>query len=145
RRARAGRPRRARRGPPAACGHCGRWARRPRRGMDGCRLRSFGGPSRLGFGAGGTRVKCAAMPNVNTAAAAALPPHPELSTYYRGARAKTAFLRQIFDDTAQDYDRVEGLLALGSGRWYRRQALRRAGLQTGMRVLDVATGTGLVA
>ncbi len=75
----------------------------------------------------------------------ALPPHPELSAYYRGARGKRAFLRQIFDETAPDYDRVERVLALGSGRWYRRQALRRAGLGSGMRVLDVATGTGLVA
>ncbi len=74
-----------------------------------------------------------------------LPPHPELSAYYRGARGKRTFLRQIFDETAHDYDRVERVLALGSGRWYRRQALRRAGLAGGMRVLDVATGTGLVA
>jgi len=32
-----------------------------------------------------------------------------------------------------------------SGGWYRRQALKRAGLHTGMSVLDVAIGTGLVA
>jgi demethylmenaquinone methyltransferase/2-methoxy-6-polyprenyl-1,4-benzoquinol methylase len=36
-------------------------------------------------------------------------------------------------------------MAFGSGPWYRRQALRRAGLAPGMRVLDVAVGTGLVA
>lgn len=36
-------------------------------------------------------------------------------------------------------------MAFGSGSWYRRQALKRAGLAGGMRVLDVATGTGLVA
>src|SRR5262249_31010821 len=33
----------------------------------------------------------------------------------------------------------------GSGARYRRKALRRAGLRPGMRLLDVATGTGLVA
>lgn len=75
----------------------------------------------------------------------ALPPHPELSAYYRGHRGKRTFLRQIFNETAADYDRVERILALGSGRWYRRAALRRAGLIGDMRVLDVATGTGLVA
>jgi len=37
------------------------------------------------------------------------------------------------------------MLDLGSGPWYRRWALRRAGLRPGMRLLDVATGTGLVA
>jgi demethylmenaquinone methyltransferase/2-methoxy-6-polyprenyl-1,4-benzoquinol methylase len=51
----------------------------------------------------------------------------------------------MFDATAGDYDRVDRLLAFGSGSWYRRQALLRAGLAPGMRMLDVAVGTGLVA
>ena len=51
----------------------------------------------------------------------------------------------MFDGTAPDYDRVERMLAFGTGPWYRRQALRRAGLVPGMHVLDVGTGTGLVA
>jgi demethylmenaquinone methyltransferase/2-methoxy-6-polyprenyl-1,4-benzoquinol methylase len=37
------------------------------------------------------------------------------------------------------------MMSLGSGQLYRRQALVRAGLSNGMKVLDVATGTGLVA
>ena len=37
------------------------------------------------------------------------------------------------------------LLSWGSGSWYRRHALVRAGLRPGMSVLDVAIGTGLVA
>jgi demethylmenaquinone methyltransferase/2-methoxy-6-polyprenyl-1,4-benzoquinol methylase len=40
---------------------------------------------------------------------------------------------------------MENLMSLGAGRWYRRQALKRAGLRPGMKVLDVAVGTGLVA
>ena len=36
-------------------------------------------------------------------------------------------------------------MSLGSGSWYRRQALGRAGLKPGMKALDVAMGTGLVA
>jgi demethylmenaquinone methyltransferase/2-methoxy-6-polyprenyl-1,4-benzoquinol methylase len=51
----------------------------------------------------------------------------------------------MFDTTAQDYDRMESILGLGSGSWYRGQALERAGLRAGMRVVDVGTGTGLVA
>jgi len=73
----------------------------------------------------------------------ALPPHPALPRYYRGA--KRGFLQRIFDAGAADYDRVENLMALGSGAWYRRRALLIAGLKPGMRVLDVAIGTGLVA
>lgn len=52
---------------------------------------------------------------------------------------------RFFDDAAPDYDRVSALMAFGSGGWYRRCALGRAGLIPGMRVLDVAIGTGLVA
>lgn len=72
-------------------------------------------------------------------------PHPPLEEYYRGEDGRRAFVRRIFDQTGDDYDRIERFMAFGSGPWYRRQALRRAGLVRGMRVLDVAVGTGLVA
>ena len=72
-----------------------------------------------------------------------LPPHGELSDYYAGD--KRPFVRRVFDEGAVEYDRTERLMSLGSGRWYRRKALRRAGLVEGMAALDVAVGTGLVA
>ena len=74
-------------------------------------------------------------------------PHTPLPAYYRSddAPAREAFLRTTFDDTAVDYDRLEKVLGLGTGSWYRRQALLRAGLRAGMQVLDVGMGTGLVA
>jgi demethylmenaquinone methyltransferase/2-methoxy-6-polyprenyl-1,4-benzoquinol methylase len=74
-----------------------------------------------------------------------LPPHAPLTDYYRDEGERHQFVRRIFDDTAADYDRIERVLALGSGRWYRRQALLRAGLAGGAQVLDVGIGTGLVA
>jgi len=36
-------------------------------------------------------------------------------------------------------------MAFGSGSWYRRRALQRAGLAPGMSVVDIGVGTGLVA
>lgn len=74
-------------------------------------------------------------------------PHAPLPGYYRtgDAAAREAFLRQTFDATAIDYDRLEKILGLGTGSWYRRQALLRAGLQPGMEVVDVGMGTGLVS
>jgi demethylmenaquinone methyltransferase/2-methoxy-6-polyprenyl-1,4-benzoquinol methylase len=76
--------------------------------------------------------------------AAGLEPHAPLPAYYPPGQ-KSGFLRGIFDRTAGDYDRIERLMALGTGAWYRRAALRRAGLAAGMKVLDVAAGTGAVA
>jgi demethylmenaquinone methyltransferase/2-methoxy-6-polyprenyl-1,4-benzoquinol methylase len=76
---------------------------------------------------------------------APLAPHAPLTAYYEDEAARHVFLRRIFDETAPDYDRIERVLALGSGPWYRRQALRRAGLAAGAEVLDVGIGTGLVA
>ena len=72
-------------------------------------------------------------------------PHEVLGEYYADTRARRGFLGAIFDSTACDYDRIERLVGLGTGPWYRRQALMRAGLAPGMRMLDVAIGTGLVA
>ena len=73
-----------------------------------------------------------------------MPPHGPLRVYYP-PQEKSGFVRRVFDHAAADYDRVERIMALGTGSRYRRQALLRAGLAAGMRVLDVAAGTGMVA
>jgi len=72
-------------------------------------------------------------------------PHAPLGDYYDGEQGRRTFVRQVFDETAGDYDRIERMMAFGSGPWYRRRALVRSGLAGGMTVLDVAVGTGLVA
>ena len=72
-------------------------------------------------------------------------PHIPLTDYYPTEQDRQAYLRRIFDDTAADYDSIEAIFAWGSGSRYRRQALIRGGLKTGMKVLDVGVGTGLVA
>lgn len=69
-------------------------------------------------------------------------PHPPLTDYYQTELDRQAYLRKIFDDTAADYDRIESMLAFGTGPRYRRQALERAGLKPGMRVLDVGVEHG---
>jgi demethylmenaquinone methyltransferase/2-methoxy-6-polyprenyl-1,4-benzoquinol methylase len=75
----------------------------------------------------------------------ATPPHPVLDRYYRRERDRDSFVATLFDGAAKYYDRVGHVLALGSGPSYRRGALARAGLRRGMKLLDVATGTGQVA
>jgi len=74
-----------------------------------------------------------------------LPPHAPLPDYYSNENEHRQYLQRIFDQTAPDYERIERVLALGSGPWYRRRALQRAGLASGAEVLDVGIGTGLVA
>lgn len=73
------------------------------------------------------------------------PPHPVLDKYYETQREREPFVTALFDGAARHYERIGRILDLGSGPAYRRQALVRAGLRPGMTMLDVATGTGLVA
>lgn len=72
-------------------------------------------------------------------------PHAPLVAYYTSERERAGFVRRMFDSTAADYDRMERILGFGTGSWYRGQALERAGLKAGMRIVDVGVGTGLVA
>jgi demethylmenaquinone methyltransferase / 2-methoxy-6-polyprenyl-1,4-benzoquinol methylase len=72
-------------------------------------------------------------------------PHQPLTDYYPDESARAGFVRGMFDSTAGTYDRIERILAFGSGVWYRGQALRRAGLREGHRIVDIGIGTGLVA
>ncbi len=72
-------------------------------------------------------------------------PHPPLPDYYADEAARSGWVNQLFDHTAVDYDRIERAMALGSGSWYRGRALSRAGIESGMRVLDIGVGTGLTA
>lgn len=74
-----------------------------------------------------------------------LVPHPPLTRYYADESERHRWLRGMFDRTALDYDRVEWLMTLGTGVRYRREALERAGLKPGMKVIDVGSGTGLTA
>ena len=72
-------------------------------------------------------------------------PHLPLTEYYADEDGRRGWVHGIFNKTAVDYDRMETILGFGTGSWYRRQALLRAGLRPGMRMLDVGVGTGLVA
>jgi demethylmenaquinone methyltransferase/2-methoxy-6-polyprenyl-1,4-benzoquinol methylase len=84
-------------------------------------------------------------PTVGTGNPDTLAPHAPLPLYYNNEVEHQAFLRRIFDSTAADYDRIEAVLAFGTGPSYRRAALQQAGLAAGAQVLDVGIGTGLVA
>ncbi|HYB42020.1 MAG TPA: class I SAM-dependent methyltransferase [Candidatus Methylomirabilis sp.] len=77
--------------------------------------------------------------------AASTAPHPVLERYYPTAEGRQPFVTALFDSGAAQYDRLCRIMSLGSGQRYRHQALQRAGLRPGMRLLDLATGTGLVA
>ena len=72
-------------------------------------------------------------------------PHRVLKKYYEREGDRQPFVTALFDSAAEYYDRSCALGSFGSGQFYRRWVLLRSGLGAGMKILDVATGTGLVA
>ena len=76
--------------------------------------------------------------------AAALSPHRPLSEFYSAPAARQGFVNELYDGAAPDYDWVSSMMSFGRDQIYRREALKRAGLTSGMKLLDVATGTGLM-
>jgi demethylmenaquinone methyltransferase / 2-methoxy-6-polyprenyl-1,4-benzoquinol methylase len=70
---------------------------------------------------------------------------PRLRHYFHDEKERLALTRTMFNESADLYDQLEWWTGLGRGPLYRREALERAGLLPGMHVLDVGTGTGLVA
>lgn len=72
-------------------------------------------------------------------------PHAPLSKYVATPAERQRFVIDLFDRSAPFYDRICEVMSFGSGLRYRHGALVRGGLKSGMHVLDVATGTGLVA
>lgn len=73
-----------------------------------------------------------------------VPPHPTLPKYYANDDQRAGVVRGLFDSGAPHYEWVCSFMSLGTGERYRADCLVHAGLAPGMRVLDVAAGTGLV-
>jgi demethylmenaquinone methyltransferase/2-methoxy-6-polyprenyl-1,4-benzoquinol methylase len=74
-----------------------------------------------------------------------LRPHPLLERYYSGESERRRQVDEWFDEAAPDYNWINQVLSFGSGNRYRREALLRAGLAPGMRLLDAGCGSGIVA
>lgn len=72
-------------------------------------------------------------------------PHRPLTEFYESPEQRPEYVANLFNRSAEHYDWISSVLSFGTDRHYRRTTLRRSGLREGMRVLDVATGTGLVA
>jgi demethylmenaquinone methyltransferase/2-methoxy-6-polyprenyl-1,4-benzoquinol methylase len=72
-------------------------------------------------------------------------PLPSTTKYWRRPDERQHAVNTIFDRSAKHYDRACDIMSFGTGRGYRREALGRAGVGAGMQVLDVGTGTGLLA
>jgi len=80
----------------------------------------------------------------------ATPSAPDSSTTHFGYQTvaeaeKTAKVAQIFHSVAQRYDVMNDLMSLGLHRAWKAFAIARANVRPGMRVLDIAGGTGDLA
>jgi len=74
-----------------------------------------------------------------------LPPHPVLTDYYDDESGRKEKVKELFDTTAGHYDWINKVMSFGTGENYRLEALERAGLAKGQRVLDIGCGTGVLA
>jgi demethylmenaquinone methyltransferase/2-methoxy-6-polyprenyl-1,4-benzoquinol methylase len=74
-----------------------------------------------------------------------LAPHPVLPSHYARAEDRVGYIRRLFDGTAHSYDRINAWMSLNRGEQYRRDAMVRAGVGPGQRLLDCACGTGVMA
>lgn len=72
-------------------------------------------------------------------------PHAVLPQWYPASEVRQDFVNDLFDRTAKHYDWVCKAMAFGTGNLHRRRTLTWAGFRKGMKLLDLATGTGLVA
>jgi demethylmenaquinone methyltransferase / 2-methoxy-6-polyprenyl-1,4-benzoquinol methylase len=61
------------------------------------------------------------------------------------ATARKRHALSLFEGLPSDYDRIGALLSFGQDPRWRRELVRAIDPQPGARILDVATGTGLVA
>lgn len=71
-------------------------------------------------------------------------PHNPISNRYPDALSKEEYIQTLFNSGAPYYDQILQFGFLGSGNYYRKRVLKAAGLKPGMKVLDVACGTGAV-
>ncbi len=72
-------------------------------------------------------------------------PHPVLENRYARAEDRPGYVKQLFDEGAEHYDPVVNWGFFGTGNFYRKDAQCRHGLKSGMKLVDVASGTGLMA
>src|SRR5262245_28660962 len=72
-------------------------------------------------------------------------PHPILKSRFETDQQKPEFVDGLFDRSAKYYDGVVSWGFFRTGGSYRRWALLRHGLHQGQRLLDVGSGTGLIA
>lgn len=73
-----------------------------------------------------------------------VPPHTPLPDYYGPTEGRSPYVIDLFNRTAKYYNTIEGIF-LNGGLLYRRLSMKFNGLKPGMKVLDVAMGTGAVA
>ena len=74
-----------------------------------------------------------------------LPPHPVIPGYFENEDERRALLERLFNESAEFYDPINNRMSMGSGNRYRKQVLLNAGVKSGMSLLDVGCGTGVIA
>ena len=72
-------------------------------------------------------------------------PRVPLRTALESPAAKSRYVRRLFSTIADRYDLITGLLSFGLDSRWKERLVGLAGVQPGMRALDLACGTGDIA
>lgn len=57
-------------------------------------------------------------------------------------KSKSEYVHEMFDKLAVDYDLMNNIISFGRHKFVKKQVINNAPIKTGMRILDVCTGTG---
>lgn len=65
--------------------------------------------------------------------------------YHLNNKNKDQFVHNMFDNLAQDYDKMNNIISLGSHKIIKKIAVDRIKIQKNSKILDICTGTGDIA
>lgn len=65
----------------------------------------------------------------------------KLENFFKN-KSKSDYVHELFDELSADYDILNDVISMGQHKFVKKQAIKNVRIRTGMKILDVCTGTG---